>query len=262
MIRIDPNDSNRVPNVSNHGANILRPICPLSLWLYWKPWHSAERIRQNCLENSVSQTEDRIVSVFTSGVTERVTVKEQEVLNIILEDPGCSMSDITVKLSVSKRTVAAHIKSLKEKGVITRVSATKWTLANKRKIVKVVSRCQDTPKLHSKSANRKQSKLMIVSASFILWLASEKRNCKWNCKRDCKLHWKRTLDTRTSFRISRLHLLGNGLQANHGQKIVFDRIKSSWNHKSYPSWFGGTAVAKVNALNRRQNDNSNSHDNQ
>ena len=102
------------------------------------------------------------------GVTERVTVKEQEVLNIILEDPGCSMSDITVKLSVSKRTVAAHIKSLKEKGAITRVSATKWTLANKRKIVKVVSRCQDTPKLHSKSANRKQSKLMIVSASFIL----------------------------------------------------------------------------------------------
>lgn len=73
--------------------------------------------------------EDRIVRTFTSTVTERVTAKvtakEQEVLNIILEDPGYSMSDIADKLSVSRKTIAARIKSLKEKGVITRVGATK-----------------------------------------------------------------------------------------------------------------------------------------
>lgn len=59
----------------------------------------------------------------TKKVTAKLTANEQEVLNIIFEHPEYSMSDIADKLSVSRKTVASHIKALKEKGITTRVGA-------------------------------------------------------------------------------------------------------------------------------------------
>ena len=67
----------------------------------------------------------RVTEKVTTKVTVKVTDKEDEVLNLIREDPGYSMDEIAKKLSVSRKTVAARIKSLKEKGILERIGATK-----------------------------------------------------------------------------------------------------------------------------------------
>ena len=77
--------------------------------------------------------EDRVIRFGSQGVTAKVTAKvtikvtdkEIEVLDLIREDPGYSMDAIAKKLSVSRKTVAARIKSLKEKGILERIGATK-----------------------------------------------------------------------------------------------------------------------------------------
>lgn len=76
---------------------------------------------------------DRIIRIGSQGVTAKVTAKvtikvtdkEIEVLDLIREDPGYSMDEIAKRLSVSRKTVAARIKSLKEKGILERIGATK-----------------------------------------------------------------------------------------------------------------------------------------
>lgn len=77
--------------------------------------------------------EDRVIRFGSQGVTTKVTAKvtikvtdkEIEVLDLIREDPGYSMDEIAKRLSVSRKTVAARIKSLKEKGILERIGATK-----------------------------------------------------------------------------------------------------------------------------------------
>lgn len=77
--------------------------------------------------------EDRVIRFGSQGVTAKVTAKvtikvtdkEIEVLDLIREDPGYSMDEIAKRLSVSRKTVAARIKSLKEKGILERIGATK-----------------------------------------------------------------------------------------------------------------------------------------
>lgn len=76
---------------------------------------------------------DRIIRIGSQGVTAKVTAKvtikvtdkEIEVLDLIREDPGYSMDEIAKRLSVSRKTVAARIRSLKEKGILERIGATK-----------------------------------------------------------------------------------------------------------------------------------------
>ena len=72
---------------------------------------------------------DRVIRIGSQGVTAKVTVKltdkEQEVLNLIREDPGYSMDEIAQRLSVSRKTVAARIKLLKEKGILERIGVSK-----------------------------------------------------------------------------------------------------------------------------------------
>lgn len=74
-------------------------------------------------------SEDRVIRIGSQGVTAKVTIKvtdkEIEVLDLIREDPGYSMDEIAKRLSVSRKTVAARIKSLKEKGILERIGATK-----------------------------------------------------------------------------------------------------------------------------------------
>lgn len=67
----------------------------------------------------------RVTAKVTAKVTIKVTDKEIEVLDLIREDPGYSMDEIAKRLSVSRKTVAARIKSLKEKGILERIGATK-----------------------------------------------------------------------------------------------------------------------------------------
>ena len=68
--------------------------------------------------------EDRIVRV-TNGVTGEVTDRERQVLQLLIEDPGYTMPQLAEKMTVSRKTVAGYLKSLKEKGVIERVGTTR-----------------------------------------------------------------------------------------------------------------------------------------
>jgi len=72
--------------------------------------------------------EDRIVRVtdkVTNGVTGEVTDRERQVLQLLIEDPGYTMPQLAEKMTVSRKTVAGYLKSLKEKGVIERVGTTR-----------------------------------------------------------------------------------------------------------------------------------------
>ena len=70
-----------------------------------------------------SAAEDRIVRPFTSGVNDRVNDKEKEVLCLLYEDPGYTIDQLSDYLKVSRKTIAARIKSLKEKNIITRIGS-------------------------------------------------------------------------------------------------------------------------------------------
>lgn len=74
-------------------------------------------------------SEDRVIRIGSQGVTAKVTIKvtdkEIEVLDLIREDPGYSMDEIAKRLSVSRKTIAARMKSLKEKGILEKIGATK-----------------------------------------------------------------------------------------------------------------------------------------
>ena len=58
-----------------------------------------------------------------SKVTDRVTDKEQEIIFLLLEDAGYTMPQLAEKLNISRKTVAARLKVLKEKGIIERVGS-------------------------------------------------------------------------------------------------------------------------------------------
>jgi len=92
-------------------------------------------IKFTAAEDRIVRTSlNKVTGKVTAKVTGKVTAKEQDVLNIILEDPGYSMFEIADKLSVSRKTIAARIKSLKEKGILTRIGAAKnghWQINEK-----------------------------------------------------------------------------------------------------------------------------------
>lgn len=77
--------------------------------------------------------EDRVIqfrqSKVTNGVTVQVTngVTETEtlILKLLAEDPAYSFSELALKAGTSRKTIAARIKTLKEKGIIKRVGTSK-----------------------------------------------------------------------------------------------------------------------------------------
>lgn len=69
---------------------------------------------------------DRVIRVterVTVKVTEKVTDKEQELLTLLTEDPGYTMPQLAARLSVSRKTVAARLKKLKDAGLIERIGS-------------------------------------------------------------------------------------------------------------------------------------------
>ena len=67
---------------------------------------------------------DRIVH-GPGRVTDGVTDAERRILNELMKNPGYTYMMIADNLGISKKTVAEHIKSLKEKGIINRVGNNK-----------------------------------------------------------------------------------------------------------------------------------------
>ena len=68
-----------------------------------------------------TEPEDRIVHTFSS----KGTVTEQQLLNLLLEDPGYTYQELASKLNVGRRTVYNRMKTLKEKGIIERIGSDK-----------------------------------------------------------------------------------------------------------------------------------------
>ena len=70
--------------------------------------------------------EDRVIRVterVTVKVTDKVTDKEQELLTLLTEDPGYTMPQLAERLGVSRKTVAARLKKLKDAGLIERIGS-------------------------------------------------------------------------------------------------------------------------------------------
>lgn len=65
---------------------------------------------------------DRIVRE-PGGVTEKVTEKEKEVIELLTIDPGYTYADLAKNLKVSRKTVSDRIKALKDKGIIERIGS-------------------------------------------------------------------------------------------------------------------------------------------
>ena len=80
----------------------------------------------------LTSPEDRIVrspgketGEVTDEVTDKVTNAERRILNELKKNTGYSYVMIAGNLGISKKTVAEHIKALKEKGIIERVGNNK-----------------------------------------------------------------------------------------------------------------------------------------
>ena len=64
-----------------------------------------------------------VTEKVTERVTEKVTEKEQEVLNLIIEDPGYTSKMMADKLTLSRKTITDRLRSLKDKGIIQRIGS-------------------------------------------------------------------------------------------------------------------------------------------
>ena len=64
-----------------------------------------------------------VTEKVTERVTEKVTEKEQQVLNLIIEDPGYTSKMMADKLALSRKTITERLRSLKGKGIIQRIGS-------------------------------------------------------------------------------------------------------------------------------------------
>ena len=54
---------------------------------------------------------------------DKLSDKEQRVLELLIEDPGFTSLQIAEKLNVSRVSVTKYLKALKEKGIISRIGS-------------------------------------------------------------------------------------------------------------------------------------------
>ena len=87
-------------------------------------------VRPNDIMIKFSGPEDRIVRVtdrvndkVNDKVNDRLTEKELELLNYLYQDPGYTVTKLSELMGVSRKTVAAYTKNLKEKNIIERVGS-------------------------------------------------------------------------------------------------------------------------------------------
>lgn len=74
-------------------------------------------------KDRVIRVNEKVNDRVNKKVNERVTDPEEKVLQLLSIDPGYTVSKLAEKLSVSRKTIAAHLKKLKEKGIIERVGS-------------------------------------------------------------------------------------------------------------------------------------------
>ena len=72
--------------------------------------------------------EDRVIRL------DRVTDDERTLLSLLIEDPGYTVSQLSEKMGISRKTVAQKMKQLKEKEIIERIGSDRkgyWKINNK-----------------------------------------------------------------------------------------------------------------------------------
>ena len=76
--------------------------------------------------------EDRVIRL--DRVTDRVTDDERTLLSLLIEDPGYTVSQLSEKMGINRKTVAQKMKQLKEKDIIERIGSDRkgyWKINNK-----------------------------------------------------------------------------------------------------------------------------------
>lgn len=89
-------------------------------------------------EDRIIRVTDKVTNGVTGEVTDKVTDRERQVLQFLVEDPGYTMPQLAEKMTVSRKTVAGYLKSLKEKGLIERVGTTRsghWEIIIKHQAI-------------------------------------------------------------------------------------------------------------------------------
>ena len=66
---------------------------------------------------------ENYVAKVTDRVTEKVTDREQQVFNLLYEDPGFTATLMAERMGVSRKTKGEYLKSLRNKGIIERVGS-------------------------------------------------------------------------------------------------------------------------------------------
>ena len=69
--------------------------------------------------------EDRVVKSSVSKPVEGISVKEKEILDCISEDPGYTLTQMSEKLGISRKTISERIRKMKQNGLIERVGTNK-----------------------------------------------------------------------------------------------------------------------------------------
>lgn len=80
--------------------------------------------------------EDRVIRLekVNDRVNDRVTDDERTLLSFLIEDPGYTVSQLSEKMEVSRKTVAKKMKQLKERDIIERIGSDRkgyWKINNK-----------------------------------------------------------------------------------------------------------------------------------
>ena len=68
----------------------------------------------------------------TAKVTERVTVNQQKIIDIVKENPFVTQAEIAERLNLTRKTIVSNMKKLQTNGLIRRIGADKnghWEIA-------------------------------------------------------------------------------------------------------------------------------------
>ena len=74
-------------------------------------------------EDRIIRVTDKVTEKVTDQVTDEVSERENELLRLLYEDPGYTTVQLAEKMSVTRKTISAYIKSLKEKDIIERIGS-------------------------------------------------------------------------------------------------------------------------------------------
>ena len=70
--------------------------------------------------------EDKVVRTgrrVNDRVNDRVNEKERMLLELLTEDPGYTITQLSEKLGISRKTIATRLKKMKENGLIERIGS-------------------------------------------------------------------------------------------------------------------------------------------